>query len=151
MLAVFETAAGALSAALAVQDELAQRAAAQHETCRMRFRIGVHLGDVIKKADGSVYGDGVNTAARIEALAEPGGVCVSETVECALRHRMPVRFDDIGEQTLKNLPQAVRVFRVKTSAPTESAAPAAPGDAPASGRPSCAATNRRSRYCPSTT
>ncbi|MBE2245606.1 MAG: adenylate/guanylate cyclase domain-containing protein [Burkholderiaceae bacterium] len=126
VLAVFDTAAGAVSAALAVQDEIATRAAAHTEPCRMRFRIGVHLGDVIEKADGSVYGDGVNTAARLETLAEPGGVCVSEAVECALRHRLQVRFDDLGEQTLKNLPQPVRAFRV------HAAAQAAPGAAQAS-------------------
>ena len=116
VLAVFETAAGAVSAALAVQDELAARAAAQPEACRMRFRIGVHLGDVIEKSDGSVYGDGVNTAARLETLAEPGGVCVSEAVECALRHRLQARFDDMGPQLLKNLPQPVRAFRVRAAA-----------------------------------
>ena len=66
----------------------------------MVFRIGVHLGDIIEKTDGTVYGDGVNTAARLESLAEPGGVCASETVECALRHRMAATFDDLGEQTL---------------------------------------------------
>ena len=127
VLAVFETAAGAVSAALAVQDEIAARAAAQKEPCRMRFRIGVHLGDVIEKSDGSVYGDGVNTAARLETLAEPGGVCVSEAVECALRHRLQVRFDDMGEQTLKNLPQPVRAFRVHAAAQAapDAAAPSA--------------------------
>ncbi|MCB2020184.1 MAG: hypothetical protein KDG44_05225, partial [Burkholderiaceae bacterium] len=115
VLAIFETAAGAVSAALAVQEELSARAAAQHETCRMRFRIGVHLGDVIEKSDGTVYGDGVNTAARLESLADPGGVCASEAVECALRHRLQVRFEDLGEQSLKNLPQPVRAFRVAAS------------------------------------
>jgi adenylate cyclase len=103
VLAVFETAAGAAHAALAVQDEIAERSAGQAEACRMRFRIGIHLGDVIEKADGTVYGDGVNTAARLEALAEAGGVCVSDAVECALRHRVPARFEDLGEKTLKNL------------------------------------------------
>ena len=98
VLAVFETAAGAVGAALAVQDEITARAVGQAEDCRMRFRIGIHLGDVIEKADGSVYGDGVNTAARLEALAEPGGVCVSDAVECAVRHRVPASFEDQGEK-----------------------------------------------------
>lgn len=122
VLALFETAAGAVAAALAVQQELNDRAAGQAEACRMRFRIGVHLGDVIEKADGTIYGDGVNTAARLEGLAEPGGVCVSETVECALRHRVAARFDDLGEQVLKNLPRPVRAFRLR---PAVEAAPAA--------------------------
>ena len=134
VLAVFETAAGAVSAALAVQDEIAARAAAHKEPCAMRFRIGVHLGDVIEKSDGSVYGDGVNTAARLEAIAAPGGVCVSEAVECALRHRLQVRFDDLGAQTLKNLPQPVRAFRVHAAdvpRPAPQPAPQAPAAAAA--------------------
>ncbi len=113
VLAVFETAAGAVGAALAVQDEITARAVGQAEDCRMRFRIGIHLGDVIEKADGTVYGDGVNTAARLEALADPGGVCVSDAVECAVRHRVAASFDDQGEKSLKNLPRPVRVYRVR--------------------------------------
>jgi adenylate cyclase len=123
VLAVFETAAGAVGAAMAVQDEITARAVGQAEDCRMRFRIGIHLGDVIEKSDGTIYGDGVNTAARLEALAEPGGVCVSDAVECAVRHRVAVAFDDQGEKTLKNLPRPVRVYRVRRSEPV--AAPAA--------------------------
>lgn len=129
VLAVFDTAAGAVSAALAVQDEIAARAAAHKEPCEMRFRIGVHLGDVIEKPDGSVYGDGVNTAARLESIAAPGGVCVSEAVECALRHRLAVRFEDLGEQVLKNLPQPVRAFRVAAVAAPAARAAAAPAAA----------------------
>ena len=125
VLAVFETAAGAVGAALAVQDEITTRSAGLAEDCRMRFRIGIHLGDVIEKADGSVYGDGVNTAARLEALAEPGGVSVSDAVECAVRHRVAASFEDQGEKTLKNLPRPVRVYRVRRSQPA-----ATPGAAP---------------------
>jgi adenylate cyclase len=128
VLAVFETAAGAVQAALAVQDEIATRTAGQAEDCRMRFRIGIHLGDVIEKADGSVYGDGVNTAARLEALAEPGGVCVSDAVECALRHRVAASFEDLGAKMLKNLPKPVHAYRMraiptKPAATTPAAAP----------------------------
>jgi len=126
VLAVFETAAGAVGTALAVQQELNARAEGQAEACRMRFRIGVHLGDVIEKADGTIYGDGVNTAARLESLAEPGGVCVSETVECALRHRVAASFDDLGEQMLKNLPKPVRAYRLRAAAPAQPAAAATP-------------------------
>ncbi len=129
VLAVFETAAGAVNAALAVQDEIATRTAGQAEDCRMRFRIGIHLGDVIEKADGTIYGDGVNTAARLESLAEPGGVCVSDAVECALRHRVPARFEDLGEKTLKNLAKPVRAYQLRAAGapaatPTPAAAPA---------------------------
>ena len=65
----------------------------------MRFRIGVHLGDVIEKADGTVYGDGVNIAARLEAMAEPGGIAVSEAVHCLLRGRVSGNFEDQGLKT----------------------------------------------------
>ena len=117
VLAVFETAAGAVGAALAVQEEITARSAGLAEDCRMRFRIGIHLGDVIEKPDGSIYGDGVNTAARLEALAEPGGVSVSDAVECAVRHRVAASFDDLGEKMLKNLPRPVHVYRLRPIAP----------------------------------
>jgi adenylate cyclase len=123
VLALFDTAAGAVHAALAVQQEIAERVAGQAEDCRMRFRIGIHLGDVIEKPDGTIYGDGVNTAARLESLADPGGVSVSDAVECAVRHRVPARFDDLGEHALKNLAKPVHVFRMRPAA--AAAAPAA--------------------------
>jgi len=122
VLAVFETASGAVSAALTVQKELAQAADPLPEERRMRFRIGVHLGDVIEKADGTVYGDGVNIAARLEALAEPGGITVSETVQMAQRNRSAVAFEDQGEHAVKNIAHPVRAFRVRGG--DEGAAPA---------------------------
>ncbi|MBK6863284.1 MAG: adenylate/guanylate cyclase domain-containing protein [Ideonella sp.] len=96
-----ETAAGAVARRVAVQTEIAERTAGEAEDCRMRLRIGIHLGDVIEKSDGTVYGDGVNTAARLEAIAEAGGVCAVDAVECAVRHRVAARFEDLGEQALK--------------------------------------------------
>ena len=84
VLAVFDTAAGAVAAALAIQASINPLADAAPEDRRMRFRIGVHLGDVIEKADGTVYGDGVNIAARLQALAEPGGITVSDAVRGAV-------------------------------------------------------------------
>jgi adenylate cyclase len=113
VLAVFETATGAVSAALAVQAELAGLTADVAEDRRMRFRIGVHLGDVIEKSDGTVYGDGVNIAARLEGLAEPGGITVSDSLRNAVRGKVSARFDDLGEQTVKNIADPVRAFRVK--------------------------------------
>src|ERR1700730_1920718 len=113
VLAVFETASGAVSAALTVQKELAQAAEPLPEERRMRFRIGVHLGDVIEKADGTVYGDGVNIAARLEALAEPGGITVSETVQMAQRNRSAVAFEDQGEHAVKNIVHLLRAFNVR--------------------------------------
>src|SRR5450432_2857148 len=116
VLAIYETANGAVASALAIQRELAERSAAVAEDSRMQFRIGIHLGDVFEKADGSVYGDGVNIAARLEALAEPGGVTVSDAVQCAIRNRMPASFDDLGEQRVKNIAEVVRAYKVVDAA-----------------------------------
>ena len=89
VLAVFDTAAGAVTAALAAQRELEQSSLDVPAERRMRFRIGVHLGDVIEKPDGDLYGDGVNIAARLQTLAEPGGIIVSEAVRGAVKTVSP--------------------------------------------------------------
>jgi adenylate cyclase len=112
VLAVFETAAGAVNAALEVQSRLESGMAGVPADRRMRFRIGVHLGDVIEKSDGTVYGDGVNIAARLESLALPGGVTVSDAVQSSVRKRIAATFEDLGEQQVKNIVDPVRVFRV---------------------------------------
>jgi adenylate cyclase len=126
VLAVFDTAAGAVAAALAVQRELGAASSATPEDRRMRFRIGVHLGDVIEKADGTVYGDGVNIAARLEGLAEPGGITVSESIRTAVKGKVNANFDDQGEQTVKNIAEPVRAYRVRAGGATESAPAASP-------------------------
>ena len=112
VLAVFETATGAVGAALAIQEALNISADAVAEERRMRFRIGVHLGEVIEKPDGTVYGDGVNVAARLQNLAEPGGITTSDAVRGVVSGRVSATFTDQGEQQLKNIAQAVRVFAV---------------------------------------
>ena len=121
VLAIFETAAGALGAAVAVQKELASAAHSAPEERRMRFRIGVHLGDVIEKSDGTIYGDGVNIAARLEGLAEPGGITVSQAVQAAQRNRLPHVFEDLGEHDVKNIAHPVRAYRLRVEADPESA------------------------------
>ncbi len=112
ILAVFDTAAGAVTAALAVQRTLETSGPAS-DGRQMRFRIGIHLGDVIEKADGNVYGDGVNIAARLQALAEPGGIVVSEAVRGAVKSRVAAAFDDRGTQSVKNIADPVRAFSVR--------------------------------------
>ena len=94
VLAVFDSAAGAVVTAIAVQRRLNASADAEPQERQMRFRIGVHMGDVIEKADGTVYGDGVNIAARLQALAEPGGIVVSDAVHGAVRGRVGAEFVD---------------------------------------------------------
>jgi adenylate cyclase len=113
VLAVFDAAAGAVTAALAVQRELNAASLDVADDLRMRFRIGVHLGDVIEKADGDLYGDGVNIAARLQALADPGGIIVSEAVRGAVKNRVAATFDDRGMQAVKNIVDPVRAFAVR--------------------------------------
>lgn len=112
VLAVFETATGAVGAALAVQKDLGSSAETVPEARRMRFRVGIHLGDVIEKADGTVYGDGINIAARLEGLAEPGGITLSESVQIAVRSRIAANFEDLGEQQVKNIAEPIHAYRV---------------------------------------
>ena len=133
VLAVFETATGAVSAALAIQQALAATTQATAPQRRMHFRIGVHLGDVIEKHDGTVYGDGVNVAARLEGLAQPGGITVSDSVHGVVSGRVAVTFTDQGEQTLKNIARPIRAFAIDLGLPP-AGVPAATGKDPPTGR-----------------
>jgi adenylate cyclase len=112
VLAVFEAATEAVRTAFEIQSELAQRNEALPEARRMRFRIGVNLGEVIERPDGTVYGDGVNVAARLESIGEPGGVTVSGTVFDQVKNRLQLGFDFMGEQEVKNIAELVRAYRV---------------------------------------
>jgi len=128
VLAVFETATGAVGAALAIQQSLSVAAEATPPERRMQFRIGVHLGDVIEKHDGTIYGDGVNVAARLEGLAEPGGITVSDAVHGVVSGRVDARFTDQGVQSLKNIPRPVRAYALHRhgEGPVENPAPSEP-------------------------
>ena len=107
------SAVDAVRAAHEAQQEMARRNAELPEERRMRFRFGIHLGDVLIEDDGDVYGDGVNVAARLEALAEPGGICLSEVVRRQVAGVLSdTRFDDGGERELKNIPEAVHVWTI---------------------------------------
>jgi adenylate cyclase len=115
VLAVFETATGAVTAALAIQGIINSSAESVPQDRRMHFRIGVHLGDLIEKTDGTVYGDGVNIAARLEGLAEPGGISISDSVRIAVKGKVGADFEDQGAQTVKNIADPVHTFRVLTA------------------------------------
>ena len=111
VLAVFDSAVAAVQAALAVQQVLAEdRTAADR---RLQFRIGVHVGDVIEKSDGSVYGDGVNIAARLEGLASPGSLAVSHAVQAMLGQRVAAVFEDLGEHPVKNFAGKLHAYAVR--------------------------------------
>ena len=112
VLSVFESVIEAVRAALAVQENLAARNADVPEDRRMQFRIGVHFGDIVEQDDGTIYGDGVNIAARLEGLAEPGGLTVSGTVHEHIDGKLGVGLADLGEQDVKNIARPVRAWRV---------------------------------------
>ena len=97
--------------AVAIQQALAKANEPLPEESRMQFRIGINVGDVMVK-DGDIFGDGVNVAARLEGIAEPGGICVTRGVRDHLRDRMEYEFEDLGEHSVKNIARPVRVFRV---------------------------------------
>ena len=113
VLAAFETATGAVDAALDIQTVLAVRNESLTESRRMLFRIGINLGEVIQKQDGTIYGDGVNIAARLESIGEPGGVTISGTVFDQIKNRLRAKFDSLGQQTVKNIAEPVRAYRVR--------------------------------------
>jgi adenylate cyclase len=123
LLAEFPSAVDAVECAAAIQRALAARNATLPDHRRMEFRIGINLGDVI--ADGErIYGDGVNIAARVQDLAEPGGICLSGMIYDQVENKLAVAFDYLGEHAVKNIAKPVRAYRVRL-APPESPAPAA--------------------------
>src|SRR5256714_3651791 len=93
-----------------------ERNAAVPDDNRIEFRIGVHQGDIVVEND-DIFGDGVNVAARLEGLAEPGGICVSARVQEDVAGRLDLTFDDLGDQSLKNIARPVRVYRVRGARP----------------------------------
>src|SRR5947209_4513027 len=124
LLVEFPSVVDAVRCAVAVQQAMAERNAGVAPDNRIELRIGINLGDVIVEGD-DLYGEGVNIAARIEALADAGGVFVSNTVHDHVRDRLPFVFDDLGDQQVKNIARPVRVYRVR-EAGTAANAPALP-------------------------
>jgi adenylate cyclase len=120
MLVEFSSVVDAVRCAVEIQRAMLDRNAGIAEDKRVIFRIGVNLGDVIIDGD-DIYGDGVNIAARLEALAEPGGICISRTVRDHVGERLPYAFEDMGEQSVKNIAQPVHAFAI--SAATVAALP----------------------------
>jgi adenylate cyclase len=127
LLAEFASVVDALRCASRFQQQMADRNADILADNRIEFRIGVHQGDIVVDGE-DIFGDGVNVAARLEALADPGGICVSARVQEDAAGRLDLTFDDLGEQALKNIARSVRVYRVRlatmestpTAAPTQS-------------------------------
>jgi adenylate cyclase len=122
ILIEFPSVVEAVSCAVAVQDGMALRNIPVAADQRIEFRIGINLGDIIVEG-ADIHGDGVNVVARLEALAEPGGICVSRVVRDQVRDKLDVALEDLGEQALKNIARPVRVFRIgpRTAGPPVSA------------------------------
>ena len=114
VLAEFASVVDALRCAVETQKQIAERNADLPENRRMLFRIGVNLGDIVDEA-GRIYGDGVNIAARLEGLAEPGGICISHTAFDQVKGKLGVGYQYLGEHSVKNIVEPVRVYRVLTA------------------------------------
>ena len=115
LLIEFASVVDALRCAVDWQRGMAERDAATSDD-RIQFRIGINVGDVVVE-DGDIFGDGVNVAARLEALADPGGICVSARVQEDAAGRLDLAFEDLGEQALKNIARPVRVYRIRPTSP----------------------------------
>ena len=137
VLATFASVVEAVRCAVAVQGDLAARDADAAEDRRMRFRIGVNLGDIIEQDDGTIYGDGVNIAARLESLAKPGGVTISDDAYRQVRNKLDFTFADLGEHDVKNIAEPVRAHEVVLADAAPAAAPMLAAK-PKGGRPSLA-------------
>ncbi len=111
LLAEFSSVVHAVESAVEIQREIKEKNEALPEARRMEFRIGINLGDVIAQGD-RIYGDGVNIAARLEGLADAGGICISGTVHDHIENKLPLGFEYLGERTVKNIHRPVRVYRI---------------------------------------
>src|SRR3990172_7594767 len=119
VLAEFGSPTDAVRCAVEIQDALKTRNNSLRETERLHFRIGIHLGD-------ELLGDGVNIAARLESIAEPGGICISSSIYDQIAGKLDLGFVEIGEQHLKNIERPIRVYRVGTGVARPAPAPSAP-------------------------
>ena len=111
VLAEFSTVSDAINCAVSVQREFQEKGESGDETSQVQFRIGINLGEVIVARD-DIYGEGVNIAARLEGLADAGGVCISESAKSAIGNKLPLEYEFMGEQTVKNIEEPVRAYRV---------------------------------------
>ena len=135
LLVEFASVVDALHCATEVQAAMGERNATAPADSRIEFRIGIHQGDIVVE-DGDIFGDGVNVAARLEALADPGGICVAARVQEEVAGKLDIAFDDIGEPELKNIARPVRVYRVAARRVAPPSAP--PAALPLPDKPSVA-------------
>jgi class 3 adenylate cyclase len=115
-LVEFASVVDAVRCAVEIQRGMAEQDADAPQNNRIKFRIGIHVGDIIID-DNDIFGDGVNIAARLEGIAEPGGVCISDDAHRQVRGKVDIPFEDMGSQTLKNIAEPMRVWRMSISGP----------------------------------
>jgi len=139
LLVEFASVVDAVRCAVDVQREMAERNAEVPAATRIEFRVGINLGDIIIDG-GDIFGDGVNVAARLETLAEPGGICVSRVVRDQVRDKLAFAFEDMGEQQVKNIARPVHAHRIRIGAAAAAppAASAEPAPLPLPDKPSIA-------------
>ena len=134
ILIEFASVVDAVRCAIEVQKSMAQRNAKLGEDRRIDFRVGIHLGDVIVQADGDLMGDGVNIAARLEGIAKPGAICLSEDAYRQVRDKIAAEFTDLGDKELKNIARPMRAYAVQgsetTKTPTHQGFAPSPGASP---------------------
>src|SRR5271168_2555165 len=130
LLAEFSSVVDAVRCAVEFQREMAGRNAGVPPDRRIEFRVGINLGDIISE-EGDIFGDGVNIAARLEALAEPGGICLSTAAHEQVRDRLDIAFEDLGEQQFKNIARPVRTYGIALGAPSRATTPPVAVPAPA--------------------
>src|ERR1700723_3718960 len=119
ILIEFRSVVDAVRCAIEVQTGVAERNAGLPPERRIEFRIGIHLGDVVEEADGDLMGDGVNIAARLEALAKPGAICLSEDAYRQVKQRLDLTVTDLGATRLKNIAEPVRVYSMQVGVPAK--------------------------------
>src|SRR5258708_20245127 len=125
MLVEFASAVDAVRSSAEIQRGMAEQNAALPQDQQIEFRIGIHVGDIIIDDD-DIFGDGVNIAARLEGIAEPGGICISDDAQRQVRGKVDIAFEDMGSQTLKNIVEPMRAWRLLVNGSAPSTTPASP-------------------------
>src|SRR6478672_11619030 len=125
----FRSVVDAVRCAIEVQCSMVERNAGLPPERRIEFRVGIHLGDVVEESDGDLMGDGVNIAARLEGIAKPGGICLSEDAYRQVKARLDLAVNDLGATSLKNIVEPIRVYSLEIGVPSQ-AKPAAEAKPP---------------------
>src|SRR5271163_3619821 len=130
VLAEFRSVVDAVRCAIELQNGMIERNAGVASERRIEFRIGIHLGDVVEESDGDLMGDGVNIAARLEGVAKPGGICLSEQAYWQVKGRLDLKVSDLGNTQLKNIAEPIRVYSLQVGVPAQAKAATEPLETP---------------------